>query len=88
MAQCSDLEEKVVQAINLLEESNADLRNLADKVTQLEGIAKARFGLNVVAEWMIKVHIKRETVFNPPMIDHLFRAAKAICSHDDQLGPR
>ena len=82
-----DARERSELALELLKRSKDDLKS--DLVTQLSGIAKARFGLSVVAEWMIKVHVKKQNPFDMiAVIDRLIRAARHVCTQEDHPGPR
>ena len=60
----SNLNERITQATRLLEQSLIHLGGDAGEVTHLEAIAKARLGLSVAAEWMIRLHIKKEEPFD------------------------
>ena len=78
----------MLYAIQLLTESKQDLRNAGDQVSQLEGIAKARYGLSIVAEWMVKVCIQNEAPFDPRIVNRLITTARDVCSNQNRTGPR
>ena len=78
--------DRCVFATDLLKLSRDELKS--DLVTQLSGIAKARFGLSVVTEWMIKVYVRKQTPFDQAVIDRLIHTARQVCTKEGHPGPR